>query len=288
MEEAYCDLVDVNVDSSTRREAAQRIGALRDEATTVDVERLVQQLTNTHDCDVGGGAISVRRAALLAFTELARGEGGDLPAAVAASTPAVAALLGHADPDAREMATRAMSVLGVHADASAVAALLEDEEADVRSAASDTLIALRDTLKEADITAIASPLVLASPPLEDEDVLVGVLQTLGGVGAAAAVQANHVATCMLSEEAAVAIRVAAVKAFTTLAQAKAGACAAHLPGLSKLLEDEEASLRAAAVDALGQLGEVSDFGDAISELLGDPDRVVRSAATAVLKRWELA
>ena len=283
MEAALADLVDVSADSQTRRDAAQRIGALRGEASAADVEYIVQQLANTHDCDVGGGAISVRRAALLAFTELARGGADGLLAAVTASTPAVVALLGHADPDAREMAVRAMSALGAHADCTRIAGLLEDEEPDVRSAASDTLAALRDTLTDADIAAIASPLL---EPRDDEEMLTCVLQTLEGIGAVAAAQIDVVVTFVVDDAAAVAIRVAAVRAFAALAQADARAT--HLPGVSKLLEDEEASVRAAAVDAIGMLGKPDDFGDAIMELLGDSDRGVRGAATAVLKRWDLA
>ena len=75
-------LADDSAESSVRREAALAIGALRDTATPADVEHVLQLLGSPHDCEVGGGAISVRRAALLAFTELARGPDGGVPAAV--------------------------------------------------------------------------------------------------------------------------------------------------------------------------------------------------------------
>ena len=55
-----------------------------------------------------------------------------------------------------------------------------------------------------------------------------------------------------------------------------------------LLEDEAAAVRVAAVGALGRLGSAESHAEALSELLGDPDRGVRGAVTGALKQWEAA
>ena len=55
-----------------------------------------------------------QRAALLAFTELARGDDG-VPAAVASGVTQVTELTQADDEATREMAVRAMAVLGAHA-----------------------------------------------------------------------------------------------------------------------------------------------------------------------------
>eukprot|EP00966_Prymnesium_polylepis_P066156 1535333-Prymnesium_polylepis.2 len=285
---ALTDLVDESAESSVRRAAAQKIGALREQATAADVARVVEALSNPHDCDVGGGAISVRRAALLAFTELARAPDGGVLAAVASCAPAVSALLGHADADAREMAARAASALGPHADAVSLAALLEDDEPDVRSAAADTLVVLRGALSAGAVEAIAERV-----RHDDEEVRAAALQTLGGIGTAAAPHVGLVAACMVDDDAATATRVAAIRALAALGGGAQGGTAGGGPTytlrISGLLEEEEAAVRVAAVEALGLLlPEPAGCADAVSELLGDPDRAVRGAATAALKRWGLA
>ena len=66
------------------------------------------------------------------------------------------------------------------------------------------------------------------------------------------------------------------------------ASAAHLDAVAGLLEDEAAAVRVAAVGALGRLGSAESHAEALSELLGDPDRGVRGAVTGALKQWEAA
>ena len=68
---ALRELTDEDAESSVRRAAALKIGAMGAEISAEDVARVIKQLANPHNCHVGGGAMSVRRAALLAFTELA-------------------------------------------------------------------------------------------------------------------------------------------------------------------------------------------------------------------------
>ena len=82
-------------------------------------------------------------------------------------------------------------------------------------------------------------------------------------------------------------RALAVAALAAFGRASA---ASQLPVIAALLEDEdeEACVRAAAVDALAQVGEATIHGEAISELLNDRDRTVRNAATSALKRWGMS
>ena len=161
-------LADESAESSVRREAALAIGALRDQATPSDVAQVLALLSSTHDCEVGGGAISVRRAALLAFTELARGDDG-VPAAVASGVTQVTELTQADDEATREMAVRAMAVLGAHADAHSVVLRLQDSEEDVRAAASDTLTVLADTLAVTDLEAIAALLPTPAGASDGDD-----------------------------------------------------------------------------------------------------------------------
>ena len=97
MQNHLAALADESAESSVRREAALAIGALRDTATPADVAHVLQLLGSPHDCEVGGGAISVRRAALLAFTELARGTDGGVPAAVTSNVELLSNLLSAQD-----------------------------------------------------------------------------------------------------------------------------------------------------------------------------------------------
>ena len=57
--------------------------------------------------------------------------------------------------------------------------------------------------------------------------------------------------------------------------------------IAALIDDsaEEACVRAAAIDALGQVGDAESYAEAINEHLFDPDKSVRAAATSALKRW---
>ena len=79
-EAAFASMINEAADSNVRRAAALKLGSMR--LQKASVERVISQLANAHNCDVGGGAISVRRAALLAFTELARGESQAVVASV--------------------------------------------------------------------------------------------------------------------------------------------------------------------------------------------------------------
>ena len=285
MDGALSELVDTSAESSVRRAAAMKIGAMRALATAADVARVVEQLGNSHNCDVGGGAMSVRRAALLAFTELARGDATcSVPESVTSCVPAVSALMGHADDDTREMAVRAMSALGAHADVAALACALEDAESeDVRSAAADSLVVLRDVLTAAHLEAITHRLTRADEDDEDDEAIrTKVLHVVAGIGVAAASQADVVAASLADE--ATTVRAAAAKTIGALGEQ---AAAAHVDTVAGLLEDDDARVREAAVSALGALGAES-HAETISELLGDPDRGVRTAATAVLKRWGAA
>ena len=186
-------LADESAESSVRRAAALAIGALRDQATPSDVAQVLALLSSTHDCEVGGGAISVRRAALLAFTELARGDDG-VPAAVASGVTQVTELTQADDEATREMAVRAMAVLGAHADAHSVVLRLQDSEEDVRAAAADTLTVLADTLAVTDLEAIAARLPTPAGASDGDDadaVRATALQTLGAVAAAAPRWRDH-------------------------------------------------------------------------------------------------
>ena len=281
MEALLAQLSDTKAESGTRRDAANAIGSLRaEEVTSECASSIVRELANPHNCDVGGGAISVRRAALLAFSQLCHHSDG-LPAALLACVPELSALLAYDDPDVREMAVRAMGELGEHADAVAVAARLEDEESDVRSAAVDTLVVLRDVIGTDDLAAIASRL----DEQHDEDTRISALKTLGGCLSPSLVAATHAATvagCLTDEAAAV--RAAAASALGAMGGVRSDECHA---GLGALLEDDDASVRAAAVTSLGQL-DAQEHADALLVLLGDADRGVRSAATRTLKRWGMA
>ena len=123
--------------SSVRRHAAAAVGKLRQVATSQNVERVIEGLADPDDAAVGGGAMSVRRAALLAFTGLFGGDDrgnfstedtSSMPPAVAATTAdSVSALLSHTSPDAREMAARAMVVMGGLADVTGLIRTLQDE-----------------------------------------------------------------------------------------------------------------------------------------------------------------
>jgi HEAT repeat protein len=283
MEVALAELADETAQSDVRRAAALKIGTMRAEATEAHVARVVTEFRNPHDCEVGGSAISVRRAALLAFTELARGPDG-APAVVASCVPAVTALLGDSDEDVREMAVRAMGVLGSHADSLAVAARLEDEANDVRAAASDTLVVLRDTLSATVLGAIAAHLRNE----DDDEIRAWALRCLAGIGAAAAAQSAAVVASLDDEGTHALTPPSRALAVTALAAFGGASAAAQLPRMATLLEDDEAVVRAAAVDAVGLVGTADDHGEAISELLCDPDRAVRSAANASLKRWGMA
>lgn len=287
-------LTDESAESSVRRDAALKIGAMTG-VEAADVALVVAELANPHNCQVGGGALSVRRAALLAFTELAQGGGS---AAVAACAPAVAALLQYDDADAREMAVRAMGALGSHADALAVAACLEDAENDVRSAAADTLVVLRDVLDAAALDAVAARLRYE----DDDEVRCWALRVLAGLGPAAAVAASSekMAGCVIAclhDEGTMALtppsRALALAALAALGRAESATAtrALVLPlVLAELQEndDNEAMVKAAALEALAQLGDPETHADVVSELLCDPDRSVRSAANAALKRWGVA
>ena len=300
-------LADVSAESSVRREAALTIGALRHEVTPEEVAQVLTLLSSPHDCEVGGSAISVRRAALLAFTELARGADGAVPAAVQSgvklSTPeapgGLVGLICNGNDTTREMAVRAMAVLGEHADAHSVVQRLQDTEEDVRSAAGDALVVLRDVLAPDIIEQIAQclPTGTAEARDDEDEVRALVLQTLAGIAAAPGWYGNLtlsslavvVAPCLADD--APATRAAALAA---LAAFGPQASAAHVDNAAALFEDEQASVRLAAIEALAPrpgmrgLGSAERHGEALSELLVDCDRSVRGAATAALKQWGLA
>ena len=290
MNDALADLTDTTAESSVRRAAALKIGNLRAEATAEDVLRVVNELKNDHNCEVGGGAISVRRAALLAFTALACGSSdedssssdGTLPESVAACVPAVTNLMTDPDEDAREMAVRACSALGASAPVGALALALQDHAENVRAAAADALVGLRDVLDAESVAQIVDRLTRVDADDEDDDVIrAEVLRVVAGIGEAAASQVGVITACL--EDEAAETRAAAAKAVGAIG---ADAAAAHVAAIAALLEDSEASVRAAAIEALGLIGDADTHAESVSELLGDPDRSVRSAATATLKRWE--
>ena len=268
-------LCDTEADSSARRDAASLLAALPVASISSEqLSLLARQLASPHNCDVGGGAISVRRAALLALTQLC-GQPDGLAAVAATCLPVVRELLSDADADAREMAVRAMSALGELADCAALVGRLEDAEGDVRSAAADALVVLRAALCAADVGAVAVLCVSHG----QEEVRAAALAVVGGVGAGAASHAGAVAACFADE--AVAVRAAAAGA---LGAVGGEAAAAHLERLAALLADEDASVRGAAASALARL-DAQEHADAVADLLGDADRSVRSAATAAMKRW---
>ena len=281
MQVALATLTDEAASSSARRSAACNIGSMREAAQAADVARVVEHLANPHNCDVGGGQMSIRRAALLAFTELANG-GDDVPAVVVSCTPAVKALLCHPDPDAREMAVRAMSALGKSADCIALAARLEDED-DVRSAASDALVSLRSHLGGDGLDAIALRLRYET----DDEVRAWALRTLAGLGPSAASMTDAVAACLADEGTMALCPPTKALAVEALAAFGSVSAAPHLPTIAALAADpgEEACVRVAAIEALGRVGESDAHAEAITELLYDPDRSLRGAATAALKRW---
>jgi HEAT repeat protein len=263
-----------DAESSVRRDAANQLGSRPAyELTAAQMSRVVRALANSHNCAVGGGAISVRRAALLAFTQLC-GEPGLHSAACRSE---LSELLADADPDVREMAARAMAALGAHADRLAVAALLEDVD-DVRSAAVDTLVALGAHLDSADLAFIASGL-----SHQDDAVKVAALSALRGAEGLAAAHSGEIAACTTDEHEDV--RAAAASALGAVG----GDGVTGI--LASLLGDEAARVRIAAVGALGELPAsygAQDLVDDVSELLGDADRGVRSAVSWRLKRWGVA
>ena len=143
---------------------------------------------------------------------------------------------------------------------------------------------LRETLGTAELDAIVARLRCA----EDDEVRAWSLRTLGGIGPLAASQSAAVAAS-LAEEGTRALtpptRGLAVAALAAFGQPSVGA---HLAAIGALLADEEACVRAAAIEALGQVGDAGSHAEAVSELLYDSDRSVRSAAAVALKRWGVA
>lgn len=283
MDAALAELTDTNAESSIRRAAALKVGSLRAEATAADVAKVVQELANDHNCDVGGGAISVRRAALLAFTELARSDDGSLPDCVASCVPAVTKLMTHPDEDAREMAVRACSALGPSANTVGLIAALEDSAENVRAAAADALVGLRALLDANDVEMLVHRLTRVDAADDDDDLIrAEILQVIARIGGAAAASQINVITGCLEDEAAT-MRAAAAKAIGTIGK---NAAASHIAAIAALLEDTEACVRAEAIEALGLIGDAETHAESVSELLADSDRGVRSAASATLKRWE--
>ena len=283
-DDALAEMTDESISSGQRRATAESIGAMGADLTAVEVARVVDQLSNPHNCDVGGGAISIRRAALLALSALADGGADGTPKSVSACVPNISLLLCHEDADAREMALRAMAVMAAHADGAAIVPLLADEESDVRLAAVDALAVLRETIDAGVITRVVSLLKETDPADDENEARLCALRALGGIGKPAFPFAEVVVSCLADEAAPNRAAAATCLASVTMDEATA----AHVDAIAALLEDDDASVRAAAVEALGALSAADSHGDAVSELLGDPDRSVRSAATAVLKRWGVA
>ena len=152
-------------ESSSVRRLPPAVGCLRDVVTAEHVESVVSSLADPDNAMVGGGAMSVRRAALLAFTGLCKPSadvgaaaaqidlsdgavdhvashpeqesisvapspsGGDPAlqlAVLATTTPSPRS--SHEDPDPREMAVRAMIGMGAQADITGLIGRLQDEK----------------------------------------------------------------------------------------------------------------------------------------------------------------
>ena len=300
---------------AARRSAAQTIGALRAHISVTQVKGIVALLA----CDVpaahGGGALSPRRAALLAFTGLCRTPEEDpvavsddaatpgpglpeaaeaakaLPSEVVACAPDVHALLTAEDEDTREVAARAASCLGAHADLAAlIARLVQDESTDVVSAVADGLVSLH-----AYATVAAADQMLSKVLSDDLDAqaaaslcrVLGAWQAVTSPGellaSRGAAVGTTLGTLLASEEARV--RAAAAAALGTLGTgASPSAALAQLGAVAELLQDPEAEVRQTAVAAVADLDLEAAYADELAELLGDRAAQVRNAASAVLKR----
>ena len=77
-----------------------------------------------------------------------------------------------------------------------------------------------------------------------------------------------------------------MKHFTTPEPRSPAAVPAHVTNqIAALLEDAEPAARAAAASALGALRSYA-HADALTEMIGDSSKAVRTAATAATKRLE--
>ena len=283
-------------DSNVRRAAAAALGGMGEALSPAQVQAIVKKLADPDNAIVGGGSISVRRVALLAFTALCESTPTQ-PEAVVASAGTVAALLSHEDEDAREMAVRAMAALGSHADITALIAVVNNEEEAeeaVRAAAVDALLGLH-----AHLTATQLGVLAAGGDLSDEStVRAACVQVLGGAGAAAVA---HVPTLLglANDDDDAGVRAAAVAAVGAVAgpppasgetaSGESGSQAEAPPvevveAIGALLEDSEAVVRAAAIVALGRLGALGAHEETLAELMADRDREVRARAAAAIKQ----
>lgn len=331
--------------SSVRRAAAETIGSLREHVSTEHVESIIAGLADPDNAMVGGGAMSVRRAALLAFTGLCKptdekllagrsavqDTGAPSPAelspaepspAVLAASPRLVALLSHEDVDAREMAVRAMIGMGGAADVQGLIGRLCDDEEDVRRAAVDALLQLRQHVTTRDQLAAITALLTSDEEQERRaaaDVLgaVAVIEARGLRDNSATTTTTSDATETMPREAAAsallelvgaddcaAVRAAAAAALGSIcaplsamaANMEDGtACAdelhatrhptlaAAIAAVGAMLEDGDSSCRAAAVAALATLGAVHNFEDEVGALMGDRSAAVRNAAQAALR-----
>jgi HEAT repeat protein len=303
---------------SVRRSSATAVGRLRDVVSAEHVAAVVAKLADPDNAIVGGGAISVRRAALLAFSWLCEDQSFPRSAAaagasslvpnVAAAAPWLTALLAHEDADAREMSVRAMGGMRELADVPAlIGRLTEDEEPDVRGAAVDTLVVLRAYMTTAHLAHVVR-LTGCCVATEDDDNAddepgeeqrCAAVRVLGGIGRAAAPHCARALLRLASEDECSAVRAAAAVAIGLVcstgdhhaggaptAPARDATLVDAIAALGELLGDSDSACRAAAVTALVQLDAVADFEDDVAALLGDRAPAVRHATTAALRSAE--
>lgn len=267
--------------NAARRPAANALGALRAYVCAPVAKDVVQKLADEENAPYGGGAISVRRAALLAFTALCQpiAEGQGVPAAVSTVCRDLTALLAHDNVDAREMAARAMAALEEHADLHALVNLFADEEPDVRSAAVDSLVRLRGHA-DADVASAVATLLTH----EEEDVRVVALSALGSLGGnLAAVHVGAMSDLLCDEEQPSSVTVAAIASLAAFGDGFVGP--EVVDSIASRLEDPQPEVRAAAATGLGDL-KVHAHADTIAEMAADSSKMVRTAATAACKRLE--
>ena len=92
------------------------------------------------------------------------------------------------------------------------------------------------------------------------------------MGPLAAAQSGSVAASLADEGTRALTPPSRALAITALAAFGKASAGVHLATIAAMLADEEACVRAAAIDALGQLGDADEHTEAVSELLYDPDR----------------
>lgn len=295
-----------DADSSVKRAAAAALAEHRNSVSADHAAAVVALLACDTPASYGGGAISPRRAALLALTGMCE-DWATLPRALATVVPsALALLLVHEDEDTREVAARAMGVLGAHAKMLPLVTSMRDEEPAVARAALDALASMSVHVGRPVLEAVLALLADDEPStranaaeLLGNFLRVNVLRALeAGAPRVAELDSAGRERELLAQEAFAAVSASLadeeeeVQAAAARAIGNAGGerGATQLEALVAIAQDEAstASLRAAAVGAVGSLDAEGVQGDVLAELLGASCRELREAAAMALKRQQYA